>query len=147
MTFRAVSSASFYAANQQSQSGLSTLCSAIESGDLTKAKRAYAALGLPNMSSTNKTPLARLYRALSNDDLAAAKQAAQELQGKRSTQTASTGTGTNTSTTTDTKTNTSATTNAATKAAEAANTYSSAKSRYYSIMSALGVGNSINTWG
>ena len=74
-----------YAGNlQQKQQKLSTLYSAIKSGDILSAQKAYVAAGFSTMPATNTSPLGRLYQALRNGDLPAAQEASLEMQGKGS---------------------------------------------------------------
>ena len=68
---------------QQKNQNANNLFSALESGDLAKAKEAYSRSGLPAMGPKNTSPLGRLFNALKNDDLLGAQKAGLEMQRKK----------------------------------------------------------------
>jgi hypothetical protein len=71
------------AAWQQRQQSSKDLFSALQSGDLAGAQKAFSALtgGTGNVSSNS--PLAQIGQALQNGDVAGAQKAAQQLQAQR----------------------------------------------------------------
>jgi hypothetical protein len=71
---------------QQRQQSVKDVLSALQSGDLAAAQKAFATLpGATNIaSSDSNSPLAQIGKALQSGDLAAAQQAAQAWQAARS---------------------------------------------------------------
>ncbi len=71
---------------QQRQQSVKDLMSALQSGDLASAQKAFGSLpGASNIaSSDSNSPLAQIGKALQSGDLAAAQQAAQAWQTARS---------------------------------------------------------------
>ena len=81
----------FMTTMQQKNQNANNLFTALEAGDLAKAKAAYPRSGLPAMGTQNTSALGRLFNALQKDDLKTARKAALELLGKpASSDTAST---------------------------------------------------------
>lgn len=77
------SSQSVGAANwQQRQQNVKSMMSAIQSGDLSGAQKAYAALNVSGQDSGNG-PFAAIGKALQSGDIQGAQKAAQDLQAKR----------------------------------------------------------------
>ncbi len=72
---------------QQRQQGVKDLMSALSSGDLNAAQKAFGSLpGAANLTASNShadSPLAQIGKALQSGDLAAAQQAAQAWQAQR----------------------------------------------------------------
>jgi hypothetical protein len=63
---------------QQRQQGFKDLTSALQSGDLASAQKAFAALD--NGNGNSNSPLAKIGQALKNGDLAGAQQAMQAMK-------------------------------------------------------------------
>jgi hypothetical protein len=72
------------AAWQQRQQSSKDLFSALQSGDLAGAQKAFSALTGGTGSVNSNSPLAQIGQALQNGDVAGAQKAAQQLQAKRS---------------------------------------------------------------
>ncbi len=69
---------------QQKQQDVKGLMSALQSGDLATAQKAYATLTNDNGTPTGDGPLAKIGQALQSGDLSAAQQAAQSWGAGRS---------------------------------------------------------------
>lgn len=83
MSISNISTQNTYAvALRQKQQNWNNLFSALKTGDLASAQKAYSSSGLPPMAKSNTTALGRLYQALNSGDLAGAQNAALELQPK-----------------------------------------------------------------
>ena len=68
---------------QQNQQNFKALTSALQSGDLASAQKAFSALTAgKSPNSDSNSPLAKIGQALQNGDLAGAQKAAQSIQGK-----------------------------------------------------------------
>lgn len=67
---------------QQRQQNVKSMMSAIQSGDLSAAQKAYAALN-PSGQDSGNSPFAAIGKALQSGDISAAQQAAQDFQAKR----------------------------------------------------------------
>ena len=68
---------------QQRQQGFKNLMSAVQSGDLASAQKAFAAIGGPQGGAQSNSPLAQIGQALQSGDIAGAQKAAQQLQAQR----------------------------------------------------------------
>lgn len=65
---------------QQRQQSFKELTSALQSGDVSAAQKAFASLG---QSASGQGPLAKIGTALQHGDVAGAKQAMQDVQASR----------------------------------------------------------------
>ena len=72
------------AAWQQRQQNSKDLFSALQSGDLTGAQKAFSALTGGTSNVNSNSPLAQIGQALKNGDVAGAQKAAQQIQAKHS---------------------------------------------------------------
>ncbi|MBI1395885.1 MAG: hypothetical protein GC151_07880 [Betaproteobacteria bacterium] len=68
---------------QQRQQNFKSLVSAVQSGDLGGAQKAYASLASGARGASANSPLAQIGKALQSGDLAGAQQALQSLQDSR----------------------------------------------------------------
>jgi len=68
---------------QQNQQNFKSLASALSSGDLASAQKAYASLTANNNNIPSNSPLAQIGKALQSGDVGAAQQAMQSLQAAR----------------------------------------------------------------
>lgn len=71
------------AAWQQRQQGFKNLMSAVQSGDLASAQKAYAALGAGQGAAQGNSPLAQIGKALQSGDIVGAQKVAQHMQAQR----------------------------------------------------------------
>jgi len=67
---------------QQRQQNVKSMMSAIQSGDLGAAQKAYSAIN-PSGQDSASGPFAAIGKALQSGDIGAAQQAAQDMQSKR----------------------------------------------------------------
>ena len=72
------------AAWQQNQQNVKNLFSAVKSGDLASAQKAFSSLSGNNATVNGNSPLAQIGKALQNGDIAGAQTATQQLQASRS---------------------------------------------------------------
>lgn len=121
---------------QQRNQNANNLFTALEAGDLVKAKAAYPRSGLPAMGTKNTSALGRLFNALQKDDLKTAQKAALELRGKSATP--------------DTVSNTAKTTVAqdrkAQLKAQALEMVHNSQTKS-TVPTLFGLGNNVNVWG
>jgi hypothetical protein len=68
---------------QQRQQNFKDLFSAVQSGDLSGAQKAFAGLTAGATNIKGNSPLAQIGQALQNGDIAGAQKAAQQLQANR----------------------------------------------------------------
>ena len=68
---------------QQSQQNFKSLTSALQSGDLASAQKAYASLTQGNSNIPADSPLGKIGAALSSGDIGAAQQAMQAMSAGR----------------------------------------------------------------
>jgi hypothetical protein len=138
MTVNTVGQSSYTSGLQQKQQNMNNMFAALKSGDMAAAQKAYASSGMPPMATHNTSPLGRLYQALRQEDLAGAQKAALDMQGKNGKNASATASSTPTSASTPTT--------PAQKAA-AALAQASLKSQQSSLLTMLGQGTHVNTWG
>lgn len=138
MTVNTVGQSTYASGLQQKQQQINNIYTALKSGDMASAQKAYAASGMPPMAANNTSPLGRLYQALRHEDLAGAQKAAQDMQGKNSK---NTGTSANTSANSSNIQPTNAQ-KAATALAQA-----NLKAQQSGVFAMLGQGTNVNTWG
>jgi hypothetical protein len=137
MAVNTIGQSTYASGLQQKQQNMNNMFSALKSGDMVSAQKAYAASGLPPQATNNTSPLGRLYQALRHEDLAGAQKAALDMQGK-SGKSASTPVN-------PTPSNSNAQTPAQKTAAALAQ--ASIKAQQSSILAMLGQGTNVNTWG
>ena len=83
MTISNITSQGTYASGlMQKQQSMNNMFTALKSGDIATAQKAYASTGLPQMAPNNTSLLGRLYQALTKADLPGAQQAAMDMQHK-----------------------------------------------------------------
>lgn len=68
---------------QQNQQNFKNLASALSSGDLASAQKAYASLTANNSNIPANSPLGQIGKALQSGDVGAAQQAMQSMQAAR----------------------------------------------------------------
>jgi hypothetical protein len=137
MAVNTIGQSTYASGLQQKQQNMNNMFSALKSGDMASAQKAYAASGLPPQATNNTSPLGRLYQALRHEDLAGAQKAALDMQGK-SGKSAS-------APVHPTPSNSSAQTPVQKTAAALAQ--ASVKAQQSSILAMLGQGTNVNTWG
>ena len=138
MTVNSIGQSTYTSGLQQKQQNMNNMFAALKSGDMTAAQKAYAASGMPPMAANNTSPLGRLYQALRHEDLAGARKAALDMQGKNGKSTNNTANAS--------LSNSNAPTTPAQKAA-AALAQASLKAQQSSVLAMLGQGTHVNTWG
>ena len=138
MTVNTIGQSTYASGLKQKQQNMNNMFTALKSGDLAAAQKAYASSGMPPMAANNTSPLGRLYQALRHEDLAGAQKAALDMQGKngKSANTAINATASSASTPTT----------PAQKAA-AALAQATLKAQQSSVLAMLGQGTRVNTWG
>ena len=137
MTVNTIGQSTYASGLQQKQQNMNNMFSALKSGDLASAQKAYAASGLPPQNANNTSPLGRLYQALRHEDLAGAQKAAIDMQGKN---------GKTASVPVNSSTSSSSVQTSAQKTA-AALVQASIKAQQSSVLAMLGQGTNVNTWG
>ena len=138
MTVNTIGQSTYASGLQQKQQNMNNLFTALKSGDLATAQKAYAASGMPPMAANNTSPLGRLYQALRHEDLAGAQKAALDMQGKN---------GKNASTATNARPSAASTTANPVQKTAAALAQASLQAQQASVLAMLGRGTHINTWG
>jgi hypothetical protein len=138
MTVNTIGQSTYASGLQQKQQNMNNMFAALKSGDMATAQKAYASSGMPPMATNNTSPLGRLYQALRHEDLAGAQKAALDMQGKN-------GKGANTAANQAPSSSSSQTTPAQKTAAALAQ--ASIKAQQSSILTMLGQGTNVNTWG
>ena len=138
MTVNTIGQSTYASGLQQKQQNMNNLFTALKSGDLATAQKAYASSGMPPMAANNSSPLGRLYKALRHEDLAGAQKAALDMQGKN---------GKNASTAANAKPNAASTTANPVQKTAAALAQASLQTQQASVLAMLGRGTHINTWG
>ena len=68
---------------QNNQKGVKDMLSALASGDLASAQKAFAGIATVSSGSASKSPLAQIGKALQNNDLASAQSLAQNMLKSR----------------------------------------------------------------
>jgi len=138
MTVNTIGQSTYASGLQQKQQNMNNMFTALKSGDLAAAQKAYASSGMPPMAANNSSPLGRLYKALRHEDLAGAQKAALDMQGKN-------GKSANTAANSTASSANNPTTPA--QKAAAALVQANLKAQQSSVLAMLGQGTCVNTWG
>ena len=138
MTVNTIGQSTYASGLQQKQQNMNNMFTALKSGDLAAAQKAYASSGMPPMAANNSSPLGRLYKALRHEDLTGAQKAALDMQGKN-------GKSANTAANSTASSANNPTTPA--QKAAAALVQANLKAQQSSVLAMLGQGTRVNTWG
>ena len=138
MTVNTIGQSTYANGLQKKQQNMNNMFTALKSGDMASAQKAYASSGMPPMAANNTSPLGRLYQALRNEDLSGAQKAALDMQGKS---------GKNTAPPTSGPVTASKSRATPVQQTAAALAQASIKAQQSSVLAMLGRGTNVNTWG